>query len=69
MSMVLIFLIHLYQRFLSRHFADACLYVPSCSNYSIQAIQKYGAWRGLRLSIDRLSRCRPPYEGGEDPVT
>jgi putative component of membrane protein insertase Oxa1/YidC/SpoIIIJ protein YidD len=42
-----------------------CRYNPSCSNYTIEAITKYGAAKGTYLGLKRLSRCRPPY-GGND---
>jgi hypothetical protein len=44
------------------------MYTPSCSQYAIEAIEKYGPLKGMRLSFARLLRCRPPYEGGHDPV-
>jgi uncharacterized protein len=60
--------IRFYQAHLSAPFKGACIYTPSCSQYSVEAIEKYGAWKGLKLSICRLMRCRPLYEGGHDPI-
>jgi len=68
MAKLLIYAIRVYQVHLSRPFRGACIYTPSCSQYSVKAIEKYGAWKGLKLSISRLLKCRPPYKGGHDPV-
>lgn len=68
MKKILINLVRFYQKYLSRPFANACIYDPSCSQYSIDAIEKYGALKGIKLTILRLIRCRPPYQGGNDPV-
>ena len=68
MRRALIYLIRLYQLYLTAPFEGACIYTPSCSQYSIEAIDKYGAWIGTKLSMKRLLRCRPPYKGGHDPV-
>ena len=45
-----------------------CPYIPSCSNYSIEAIEKHGVLKGILLSIWRLLRCNPFSNGGYDPV-
>ncbi|PIZ18802.1 MAG: membrane protein insertion efficiency factor YidD [Deltaproteobacteria bacterium CG_4_10_14_0_8_um_filter_43_12] len=68
MAKIFISAIRFYQAYLSSPFRGACIYSPSCSQYSIEAIEKYGAWKGLQLSISRLWRCRLPYEGGHDPI-
>lgn len=60
--------IHAYQKHLSRFFKGSCIYTPSCSQYSIDAVQLYGLFKGIILSISRILRCRPPYKGGFDPV-
>ena len=46
----------------------ACRYEPSCSQYALDAIREHGAWRGGRLALARLLRCRPGGGGGSDPV-
>jgi uncharacterized protein len=61
-------LIRLYQRTISRWFPPTCRFVPSCSEYGYQAIEKYGLARGGVLAIRRLARCHPLHPGGIDPV-
>ena len=61
-------LIRLYQRTISRIFPPSCRFHPSCSQYSYEAIKRYGFFRGIGLGIKRLSRCHPFHEGGYDPV-
>jgi uncharacterized protein len=60
--------IKLYQFLISPLFPNKCKYYPSCSNYSIQAIHKYGIFKGLLKSIWRILRCNPFSLGGYDPV-
>lgn len=66
----LIFLIRLYQRFLSPELAlfSHCRYTPTCSQYAIEAIEKHGCIYGLILAIWRILRCNPWSKGGYDPV-
>lgn len=61
-------LIRGYQRFISPIFPPSCRFYPSCSEYSYQAIEKYGALRGGWMGIRRISRCHPWNPGGYDPV-
>ena len=68
LSSVLIYGVKTYQKHFSKYFAGSCLYTPSCSEYSLEAIRLYGAKRGSVLAIKRLLRCRRPYNGGYDPV-
>lgn len=46
----------------------ACRYVPSCSEYAIEAVERFGVFRGMSMSIWRLCRCHPFVKGGYDPV-
>ena len=57
-----------YQKYISPHKNFHCPYCPSCSTYSLEAIEKYGAWTGGWLAVRRLMRCNPWTKGGEDPV-
>ena len=61
-------LIRGYQRFISPGLPSACRFYPSCSEYTYQAIEKYGALRGGWMGIRRISRCHPFHPGGYDPV-
>jgi uncharacterized protein len=60
--------IRLYQRLLSPAFGQRCKYYPSCSQYAVQAIDRFGILRGLVLAVWRLLRCNPFSHGGLDPV-
>jgi putative membrane protein insertion efficiency factor len=68
MRQILIFLIRIYQITLSPFVGQHCRFYPSCSAYSIEAIEKHGAMRGSWLAVKRISRCHPWHEGGVDPV-
>ncbi|MFV1921987.1 MAG: membrane protein insertion efficiency factor YidD [Methylotenera sp.] len=68
MSKLFIALIRLYQWCLSPFFGSNCRFMPSCSHYAIEAINKYGAFKGAHLAVMRLGRCHPWCEGGHDPV-
>lgn len=67
MKKVLIFLINVYQK-ISIRTPRRCIYYPTCSEYSKEAIKKYGAFKGVFLSIKRIIRCNPLCNGGYDPV-
>ncbi|MDR3343689.1 MAG: membrane protein insertion efficiency factor YidD [Treponema sp.] len=61
-------LIRFYQAAVSPLFPACCRYVPSCSAYTYEAVQKYGIFRGLVLAVKRILRCHPFHPGGYDPV-
>ncbi len=65
--LLLVGLVRAYQLILSPHFGGTCRYQPTCSNYAIQAFRKYGAVKGLILSVHRLLRCHPWGGHGHDP--
>jgi putative membrane protein insertion efficiency factor len=65
---LLVVLIRGYQLTLSPFFGGACRFVPSCSAYAREAIERHGAWRGSWLALRRLSRCHPLGSSGLDPV-
>lgn len=60
--------IRFYQRYISPLKGTKCPYVPSCSQYGAEAIQKYGAFKGSLLAVWRILRCNPFSKGGYDPV-
>lgn len=68
MKRLLLRLIAWYQRALSPHLPDACRYIPSCSEYTRVAIQRYGAGRGSWMGFRRIMRCNRFHKGGYDPV-
>lgn len=63
-----ILLIKAYQNIVSPFLPKVCRFNPSCSNYTIQAIEKHGVFKGIGLGIWRILRCNPFSAGGEDPV-
>ncbi|HEU0198743.1 MAG TPA: membrane protein insertion efficiency factor YidD, partial [Nevskiaceae bacterium] len=63
-----VLLIRAYQRVISPLMGPHCRFYPSCSQYAVEAIQRYGALRGGWLALWRLLRCQPFNPGGYDPV-
>jgi putative membrane protein insertion efficiency factor len=57
-----------YKRFLSPLLPSACRFEPTCSEYMLEAVEKYGVARGISLGLRRLLRCHPFHQGGFDPV-
>jgi len=53
----------------SRSGIKVCRFYPTCSEYTYQAIKKYGSWRGIQKGVKRVLRCHPFNEGGFDPVS
>ena len=68
MKTLFIFLIKLYQKYLSPLKSTKCPYIPSCSQYGLEAIEKYGAIKGGFMALWRIIRCNPFSKGGYDPV-
>ena len=68
MKFILIKLIRFYQKFISPMKTARCPYTPTCSQYGLEAIEKYGAFKGSLLAIWRILRCNPFSKGGYDPV-
>jgi len=68
MKHIAILFIRAYQVLLSPLLPNACRYTPTCSQYTIEALKKYGFFKGLWLGIKRISRCRPGGGSGYDPV-
>ncbi|MEN7546907.1 membrane protein insertion efficiency factor YidD [Rapidithrix thailandica] len=65
---VMLGLVRFYQLGISPMLPAACRYTPTCSQYAIEAIEKHGPWKGLWLSLKRISRCHPWGGSGYDPV-
>ncbi|PMP86357.1 MAG: membrane protein insertion efficiency factor YidD [Roseiflexus castenholzii] len=65
---ILLKLIRFYQMFISPALPPSCIYEPSCSTYTYQAIARHGALKGTYLGIRRILRCHPWAQGGYDPV-
>lgn len=65
---VLLVWIRGYQRVVSPFLPPSCRYVPTCSQYAVEAVEKYGAIRGSWLAVRRIARCHPLHAGGYDPV-
>ena len=68
MKRLLIGMIRFYQRHISPHTPPSCRFQPTCSQYALTAVERYGAWKGSRLALWRILRCNPFCKGGYDPV-
>ncbi len=68
MKKLLIMMIQFYRLCISPLKPPTCRFVPTCSQYAIMAIEKYGALRGGWMAIRRILRCHPFHPGGYDPV-
>ena len=68
LSAPFIFLIKLYQWIISPWLGSQCRFTPTCSQYGIEALQKYGPIKGLWLTAKRIARCNPWGGHGHDPV-
>lgn len=68
MKLVLIAIIKFYRKFISPLKKPCCRFVPTCSEYALEAVQKYGAVKGTYLAVKRLLKCHPFHEGGYDPL-
>ena len=68
MKVFLINLVKLYRKFISPIKPATCRFYPTCSEYSLQSLEKYGAIKGSYISIKRILRCHPFNPGGYDPL-
>ena len=66
MKAVLLFLIRFYRKHISPYTPPSCRYIPTCSAYAQEAIEKYGAVKGGWLALKRISRCHPFQRGEHD---
>ena len=69
MKRLLLTLIRFYRKHISPLFPPTCRFTPTCSKYALEAVEKYGPWRGGFLALKRFLRCHPFYKGDfYDPV-
>ena len=68
MKKIFILLIEFYQKHISQLLGNNCKYYPTCSEYTKQAIEKYGVIKGIFKGIKRIIRCNPFSKGGFDPL-
>ncbi len=69
LNFLLICLVKFYRKFISPlKRKNCCIYIPTCSQYALEALQKYGPFKGSYLAVRRILRCNPFHEGGYDPV-
>ncbi|MGL4340288.1 MAG: membrane protein insertion efficiency factor YidD [Rhodoglobus sp.] len=65
----MILVLSIYRKIISPLYGDVCRYYPTCSHYTLQAIQHHGACKGMILGIIRIGRCHPWAEGGIDDIS
>jgi len=65
---ILLALVRFYRRAISPFRRPCCRFYPTCSQYALEAIEKYGALKGGYLAVRRILRCNPFHRGGYDPV-
>ncbi|MBT6339052.1 MAG: membrane protein insertion efficiency factor YidD [Desulfobacula sp.] len=68
MKKLLFLFIKFYQYFISPLTGQNCRYHPTCSAYALEAVEKYGSFKGTALAVKRVARCHPFHAGGFDPV-
>ena len=68
MKRLLLAAIRFYRRYISPLRKPCCRYIPTCSEYALEAVEKYGPRKGAWLALKRFLRCHPFHRGGYDPV-
>ena len=68
MKKFLLAAIRFYRRNISPLRKPCCRFIPTCSEYALEAVEKYGPWKGAWLALRRLLKCHPFHKGGYDPV-
>jgi len=68
MKKALLTLIRWYRKHISPHTPPSCRFQPTCSEYALTAVERYGVWKGGRMALWRVLRCNPFGKGGYDPV-
>lgn len=64
----LLWVIRFYRAYISPHSAPSCKFIPTCSQYGLEAVERFGAIKGGALTVWRILRCNPWSRGGYDPV-
>ena len=68
MKKLLLWLISFYRRNISPMKPPCCRFIPTCSEYALEAVEKYGAFKGGLMALRRVLKCHPFHKGGYDPV-
>ncbi|MCF6095097.1 membrane protein insertion efficiency factor YidD [Microaerobacter geothermalis] len=68
MKRIFIFIIQFYRKVISPLKPPTCRFYPTCSMYALQAVNKYGPWRGGWMTMKRIAKCHPFHPGGIDPL-
>jgi uncharacterized protein len=68
MQRAVLMLLHGYKRFLSPLLPSSCRFLPTCSEYMMEAVEKHGTLKGFWMGVKRIGRCHPLHSGGYDPV-
>lgn len=68
MKKVMLSMLKFYRKYISPLKPSSCIYIPTCSEYAVQAVEKYGTLKGGWLAVKRVLRCNPFFKGGHDPV-
>ena len=68
MKRLLLWLLQFYRTYISPNKPPCCRFIPTCSQYALEALEKYGAVKGSWLALRRILRCHPVHKGGYDPV-
>ncbi len=68
MKTFFLFLIRFYRAYISPLKPPCCRFTPTCSEYALEAVKRYGPWKGMWLSLKRIAKCHPFHKGGYDPL-
>lgn len=68
MKKIILLLIRFYQKYISIFLGKNCRFIPTCSAYTYEAIERFGVLKGVFLGIKRILKCHPWHPGGFDPV-
>ena len=68
MQRTILVLLRIYKQFVSPLLPSACRFYPTCSEYTLEAVRRFGPARGLWMGVKRISKCHPFHAGGYDPV-